>query len=259
MKKFSYELEFYKRELFSLDNIPLFKRKVKDAYEVEKYFAKVLPNVQYVRKYILRSYALNKKYERLNRIRYIKGLIYASNYIDFNDIEDFSEYIEDVLYPDIKSSLFEYTNFDDNKDNPSLFEQDLEYQVHDSVLSTVPLIQQEYEYKLDTSNIDNEEYSEDEDDNDNEDESDEELDDYYKEIEKFNLLHPKDKIELFKKYKKKYINDIINIKEIKEEDIKIVRKGMTDWINFAITSLEDIYNLKEYTLRYNDENISKYL
>ncbi len=257
MEKFSYGVEFYKRGLFSLDNIPLFKRKVKDADEVEKYFAKVLPNVQYVRKYILRSYVLNKKYEKLNRIRYVKGLIYAANYIDFNDIQDFSEYIDEVLYPDIKSSLFEYTNFDNNEDNPSLFEQDLEYKVHSSVLSTIPSIQQEYEYELYIGNTDNEEYSED--DDENEDVSDEELDDSYIEIQKFDVIHPKNKIELFKKYKKKYINDIINIKEIKKEDVKIVRKGMNDWINFAITSLEDIYNLKEYTLRYTDENISKYL
>ena len=45
MKRFSYDLEFYKNNLFDLDNIKLFKRKVKEAKEIESFFWNIIPNI----------------------------------------------------------------------------------------------------------------------------------------------------------------------------------------------------------------------
>ena len=54
MEKFSYALEFYNRSLYSLDDTNLFKRKIKEAEKIERVLFDIIPNIDLVRKYILR-------------------------------------------------------------------------------------------------------------------------------------------------------------------------------------------------------------
>ena len=89
MERFSYALEFYNNKFYDLNNVNLFKRKVNEAERIEEFFSSIIPNIDCVRMYILRSYRFNKKYNFKNRINYIKGLIFADNVIDFNDIIEF--------------------------------------------------------------------------------------------------------------------------------------------------------------------------
>lgn len=39
----------------------------------------------------------------------------------------------------------------------------------------------------------------------------------------------------------------------------MVRKGIKDWLDFSINSIQNLYNLKIKSLKLKDENISKYL
>lgn len=85
MEKFSYAYEFYKENIYELDDIKFYENKVKEAEKVEEYYSKILPNISIIRPYIIMSYKLEKVIGYKNRVRYVRGLIYASDYIDFND------------------------------------------------------------------------------------------------------------------------------------------------------------------------------
>ena len=60
MEKFSYGLEFYKNNIYKLEDTNLFKRKVKEAEKIEKVLFNTIPNIELVRKYVLRSYYFHK-------------------------------------------------------------------------------------------------------------------------------------------------------------------------------------------------------
>lgn len=50
MEKFSYGLEFYKNNIYKLEDTNLFKRKVKEAEKIEKVLFNTLSNIELVRK-----------------------------------------------------------------------------------------------------------------------------------------------------------------------------------------------------------------
>lgn len=251
MEKFSYAVEFYKNNIFSLDNVRLFKLKVKEAEEIEKYFNQVIPNVDFIRKYIIRSYEFNKSARGLRRIAYIKGLIFGENYVDLKDLFEFSEYISETLLTEPKMSLWKYKGYLHDNENEDEFEGTIE----EDKLSELAV-------KVSSEEINFEEI----DDIDELKEKIEELqnreyeDDIYEDADyDFIPVHPKEKLREFKKLVNKYIRETIKEKKINEEEVNMVKRGMKDWIKYILTSMEDVYNLNEYRLRYNDENISKYL
>lgn len=67
------------------------------------------------------------------------------------------------------------------------------------------------------------------------------------------------KINQFIENKDKIINEIIERKSIDVKSEKMVRKGIKDWLDFSINSIQNLYNLKIKSLKLKDENISKYL
>ena len=88
---FNYANIFYQNKIFALDDIKTFKNKVNEACKIEKYFSSLLPNVEYIREYIIYSYIFEKKLNINNRINYIKGLVYASDYVDLDDLNCISD------------------------------------------------------------------------------------------------------------------------------------------------------------------------
>ncbi len=97
MEKFSYGLEFYKNNIYKLEDTNLFKRKVKEAEKIEKVLFNTLSNIELVRKYVLRSYYFDKKITFEDRIDFIKGLILADNVISYKDAFEFCEEIQDQM------------------------------------------------------------------------------------------------------------------------------------------------------------------
>ncbi|MBP3635166.1 MAG: hypothetical protein J6J17_01730 [Bacilli bacterium] len=242
MEKFSYALEFYKRNLFDFENIKLFERKVKEAKEIEKYYLQVVPNTESIRKYIIRSYILNRKYNRLARINYIKGLIYADDYINFDDIIDFQEYLDEniVLIP--KISLWGYKGYSKEDSEDEYLDN------RDCSIVELPVCCDftSYEYDELIDEIEEEESCE--------------IDENIIIIdEKSEIIMPEEKIKRFKKLAKKYVDKTIENKKIDKNSVYMVKRGMNDWINFTITTLEEIYNLKEKSLMYTDTNIGDYI
>lgn len=76
MEKFSYGLEFYKNNIYKLEDTNLFKRKVKEAEKIEKVLFNTIPNIELVRKYVLRSYYFDKKITFEDRIDFINDLFW---------------------------------------------------------------------------------------------------------------------------------------------------------------------------------------
>ena len=93
IEKFSYALEFYNRSLYSLDDTNLFKRKIKEAEKIERVLFDIIPNIDLVRKYILRSYKFDKRITFTNRLDFIKGLILADSIVSYDDVLKFSDHI----------------------------------------------------------------------------------------------------------------------------------------------------------------------
>ena len=106
MEKFSYALEFYNRSLYSLDDTNLFKRKIKEEEKIERVLFDIIPNIDLVSKYILRSYKFDKRITFTNRLDFIKGLILADSIVSYDDVLKFSDHIENQLKFGIRETLW---------------------------------------------------------------------------------------------------------------------------------------------------------
>ena len=91
---------------------------------------------------------------------------------------------------------------------------------------------------------------------DNDDDYDDEFEDASSD---FVPIGACEKINQFIENKDKIINEIIERKSIDVKSEKMVRKGIKDWLDFSINSIQNLYNLKIKSLKLKDENISKYL
>lgn len=91
---------------------------------------------------------------------------------------------------------------------------------------------------------------------DNDDDYDDEFEDASSD---FVPIGACEKINQFIENKDKIINEIIERESIDVKSEKMVRKGIKDWLDFSINSIQNLYNLKIKSLKLKDENISKYL
>ena len=278
MEKFSYALEFYRQNIFSLDDVDNFKLRVEEAEFIDSYFKDIIPNLDYLRPYVLLSYRFNKEINDYDRINYIKGLIYANDYVDFEDFKNilddygdteinFEDTIDNIkeLYDENdlrKTSTWKFTGYSVLSNNPKY----LLYEIDDYE-----------EYKESNSNVVNNLIIDKGKNIDNktttlvkdvEDEIKEEINATKNASELLNYeieptLSVEQKVELFKKHKDRYIDSYIkyNLKQmlLSKEDVYMVKLAMNDWLDFIFTSMEDLIYIRNESLRYKDENIAKYI
>lgn len=69
----------------------------------------------------------------------------------------------------------------------------------------------------------------------------------------------KQKLDLFIQNKNNIINEIIKRKNILPENQKMVREGMNKWLDYVLTTMNDLYNIRVTTLTYKSKNASDYL
>ena len=275
MEKFSYGVEFYKSRIFSLKDKEEFKEKLAEAIKVEGYFFNLVPNVELIRPYILMSYRLNKDITFEDRILYIRGLIYASDYIDLNDLYNLPEeftYFEMSTNMELytkKNTVWNYTaylacmNTKEEIDRLLTASNDSEYQ---NTINDEHVVSDENTYEIDSEmfeklaefvkrnkGIDIEDKdiqisieSEEENDNDKED-----------------FISIEDKLNIFLEKLKDYLECTIDEKlkngYIKEEDIQMVLNGMSDWFVLIFKSINDLIEINQFQLNYNNENLYNYL
>lgn len=270
MVKFSYGIYFYKENIYSLDDPEEFKIRVTEAEETDTYFSQIMPNMDFVRPYILLSYRMNKNIKDKDRINYIIGLIYANNYIDMNDVEQLPEQFEAYdSYYGLETSIFKTSIWNESgfrKDT-----NDLKNNLH--ILSRNEISKKISEYienhqdvkftglikdsGLNKSN-DTTTSVYDEDDEEEEKELEEEI--YNDELFEISI---EAKIDIYKNHAKKYIKDCIKSgiknKTIHEEDTKMVKAGMKAWFKYIFSIMDDLVEIRNNSLDLKNENICDFL
>ena len=273
MEKFSYALEFYRENLYSLDNVNFFEKKVKEAEKIENYFSKLIPNIEYIRPYILMSYRFEKILGYENRIRYIRGLVYASDYIDFYDAYNIPkdlDYFTEIGLCNLdltKQSLWGYTSYiySSNTDEAlldiisPLDNKENEEDVDD--MSIIPNEDNVHELKKEEfdglTKLINEVMNSSDNVDDIKDETkedDEEVDEY---------ITIEEKLSRFKKNSEIYIEKILEkkLKEkvIKKEDIPMIKRGMKRWFKKVFYIIERVIEFDDKEYEYKDKNIVRFL
>ena len=256
MEKFSYGLEFYKNNIYELEDTNLFKRKVKEAEKIEKVLFNTIPNIELVRKFVLRSYYFNKKITFKNRIDFIKGLILADNVISYADVFEFSDHLENQTRPCPKQTNWKELGYVIDLDEPDILNN---YFDENDYIETFT----SDEFDIDKYNA----YINEEKRLNNKIITEEDIDeDTIKETVDFDELNvrnisitSKEKLDLFIQNKNNIINEIIKRKNILPENQKMVREGMNKWLDYVLTTMNDLYNIRINTLTYKSKNASDYL
>ena len=271
MVKFDYANRFYQNNIFSLDDIETFKNKVIEAIEIEKHFFNLLPNVEFIREYIIYSYVFEKNLNIDDRINYIKGLVYASDYVDLDDLNCISDdinFLNNFDYePDEiekqngynfnfnKSSIWKFTSYfsmsNQNDFLDHLEESTLiEVEIHNNFGSEL-LNNANFKNQIKNANVNYIEMIEQEKNNN-------EIDNYDD-----GFISVEDKINLFESNTENYIQKTMLLKielgKITNKDMPKIIAGMNRWFEFIFSSMKDIVTLENNKLDYKNENIFKFL
>lgn len=264
--EFSYALEFYNNKIFNFDDVKLYKNKVKEAQKIERFFLGIIPDVDVIRKYILRSYKFNKKITFKNRINYIKGLILADEIVNLDDLDEFFYNVENKICLAESESLWKYKGNIVSLDNDDFLEGKFD--------GSSTMIVELYSDDVNTyfENYSNEENDYDDYNDEYDEEASEEQDkkniivDNYAEIiefdeldDRFIPLNLKEKVDIFNKNKRIIVSEIIKRKNINSNDSIYVKRGMYAWLNYILNNMEAYYNISVKTLEYKNKNASDYI
>lgn len=246
MEKFSYALEFYYRKIFDLKNVNLFSKKVNEATKVENYFSKKILNLEYLREYIIKSYLFEPELEEVDRINYIKGLIYASDIINYEDALKFFADLNENLHCTKKMILWEQKNYTEDT-------SDVDF-LHGMYSSAIPKY---IEIRSNIPRFDNEdEYYEAEQNFDTVScyyENTMDFEELPETVEPVSMSH---QLFEFKNNVPKIIDEIIKRNHINKNDSGMVRLGAERWLTFYLSFMEHGYDSKIKSLEYENENLS---
>lgn len=285
----NYAIEFYEKKIFSLEEPKLFKEKVDEANKIEYYFSKVLPNTEYIIPYILMSYSFEKDLSCNDRIKYIIGLVYASDYVDLDDLfslpydkinlnkilfekekendkKDVNNEPED--YRTAKISIWKFTAYSRGCNNEEFLdglEDDINYIEDDTCIeenhSNEVVSQIDNTFSLEPKVFDNlitfltdsrtaPSFQKYESSKDILDDDDENI----SIAEKLKLFESKQDDFIEKTLTYKYKN-----KMICEEDFEMIIRAMHRWFDYVFTYMHDLVDIQDKMLEYNDKNIIKFL
>lgn len=264
MEKFSYALEFYNRSLYSLDDTNLFKRKIKEAEKIERVLFDIIPNIDLVRKYILRSYKFDKRITFTNRLDFIKGLILADSIVSYDDVLKFSDHIENQLKFGIRETLWKEKGLAIDPTNKDILDgkfcDDVKIiEIYGSSLNLNNKSNKESDDYEDESYENNYSKSENCEDENYDYYKDSIYYSYYVDDKKMINITSSQKLDIFKRNKDNIVNEIIKRKNIPEKSQKMVKRGMNKWLGYVLSAMEDLYNMRCATLTYKAKNASDYL
>lgn len=267
MANFNYGVEFYRRNLYALED-KQFKRRVREAEKLEKYFLEKNGNIDLIRENILISYHLNKKLTITNRLNYIRGIIYARQYIDYKDIEEFrirleeefeARNLEDTLFHlkdstndfdyEFFSSYYKHNTYD--KEEEKTEKQKQVDAIKEEIMKSLNI----GENNVTTALIEPE-------NEDNEEDEEKETVDSIEEVEVYSdcRMSCHSKILMFEDYFESYIEGLLKYKgidnEVKTKELQMIMKGLYDWYNKMIGELKREYNNYETLAKYSSRILS---
>lgn len=253
MEKFNYDVEFYKRNIFTIEELIERKNESSNAIYVEECLSKLNSNVDLIRENILISYSLNKNLSKEERLYYVKGVIYARQYLNEEDLDTFLNIITSDKKENLERSVFSLRPFTDSHDKNF-------YKNFAKVLSTgfnklgeyESLNPEEGEEETDTNNIDEEsvELKENEDEDVEEEEEEEK---YYNNLK---TLSPIKRIELLDKYFPIYLNGILKYKNVKNKiEYQMIKKGAYRYFNYMKNIFYDAYEFILEEKKRNSKNL----
>ena len=250
MEKFSYGLEFYKNKIYKLEDTDLFKSKIKEAEKLEKVLFTTIPNIELVRKYVLRSYYFDKKITFEDRIDFIKGLILADNVISYKDVFEFCEEIQDQMKVYKYDTVWKQNGYFMDSSKIYLPSEEDDYIDVSEIYSVEEIDGSFYDKIPDLKNV---------------------FDIGWiecascigvsKEGKTAEVVSSGffQKLNKFIENKDYIINEIINHKNIPKDRQEMVRKGMDKWLDYVFGIMKDSYDIRVATLTYKAKNASDYL
>ena len=266
MNKFSYSLELYKRNIFSLEELDKYKESIKIANEVESYFLERNNNIDLIRNNIILSYNFIRELNLEERINYVKGIIFSRQFMNEKDVLELNNTFSNAIPGDeiLEKSLFSVRNFSDDFDYEYYYNylRNVKYDEKLDKLRDENFIKSLIQQSREKFNKNMEELDKDskkvivdeiEEDNDEEDDFDINKDSYV-----VDELSIPDRIKFSKEYFPVYLDGILNAKNIKEGTTEYIflSKGMVDYFSYIIYQYEETYNFLYKDFLRNSKNLT---
>ena len=258
MKKFSYALEFYNNGTFSLDELKTFEKEVKIAEATEDHFRLFTNEIEAIRDNILISYKFKKELPLEDRINYVRGIVYARQFMDDKDviqlIEEFDrkdKYIYEKSLFSIRtlSDEFDYAFYHDYIQNCIKDDDKSLIETSEKLSKLVKQAREEYDRALKAPDEgivkDNSVMLQDDEDGSKTRYT----------IDKLTLM---ERFMLAKEYFPVYQEGIYKTKGITKEDkcYQMVNEGMTDYNNYIMNLFEDTYNFMKKEFFRSTKNLT---
>lgn len=275
MKKFSYALEFYNNGTFSLDESKTFEKEVKIAEATEDHFKLFTNEIEAIRDNILISYKFKKELPLEDRINYVRGIVYARQFMDEKDviqlIEEFDrkdKYIYEKSLFSIRtlSDEFDYAFYHDYIQNCIKDDDKSLIETSEKLSKLVKQAREAYERALKAPDEgivkDNSVMLQDDedDDADYDDYPEEEFEDEDGSKTRYSIdeLTLMERFMLAKEYFPVYQEGIYKTKGITKEDkcYQMVNEGMTDYNNYIMNLFEDTYNFMKKEFFRSTKNLT---
>lgn len=265
MNKFSYSLELYKRNIFSLKELKKYQDSIKLADEVENYFINYNSNIDLIRNNIITSYVFKPVMNLDDRINYVKGIIYSKQFMNEEDLYKLEETFNNLMPGDeiLELSLFSVRSFSDEFDYDYYYNylRNTRYDEKYNEIRDEHFIKTLIEKSKEKFNKDMEEEQHEENNVIVDEEIDEnEKDDFDIERDAYKMedLSIRDRIKFSKEYFPIYVDGIINNKGIKEgtKEYEYLSKGMFDYFSYIIYQYEETFNFFYKEFLRNSKNLT---
>lgn len=251
MKKTSYYYEFYRNEIYDIEEMKKNKDIVEIASRVEEYLCSLNDNTDIIKNAIIISHKFRKDLKYEERLHHVRGILFSRQYINEHDILKYSNDIDEV-----DCGIFEETLFDIRKYS-DCFDKEFfgNYMYNMAIVDEEVDITEEY-LKGKVNDVGEPVQVEKTDDTDKENQT---VDEFFEDSFEVKELLPKERINLFIKYYPTFKEGILEYKGINEQDnpieYKYVNMGMDDYNQYITTSLEIIHDAIENDIKRKSKNM----
>ena len=248
MKKFSYYYEFYHQEIFDIDEMLEHKEQIEIAEKVENYLNSKNDNIDLIRSAIICSYKFEKKLDYEERLYFVRGILYSRQFMNENDLVNFSFDLSECDSEVLEKSLFEIRDFSDDYDR----------EFFEDYLNNIKIIEEDITEDYLRNRIDALGVPISETEMVKTDEDEITVDEFFADSYEMKNLLPKERIDLFKEYYQYFKNGVLKNKNISKDnnplEYEFVSKGMDAYNQFITGSFELMYEFSSEQFKRKSKN-----